>query len=149
MTVSTDETNGATPSLIDRHRRLLIIIALGFGLFFVIFFGLRAYHSLRRLLEGTQPIVRPWMTIPRVARQFHIPKEALYQALEVQPQQPDPRPLDRLARKKGLMPHIFVEQVQRFVDTYPRPPRGPQPPPSPLPTPTPLQSFGKRVGYVI
>ncbi|CAN5657580.1 hypothetical protein BH10CHL1_BH10CHL1_35410 [soil metagenome] len=149
MSLSTEETTGAPPSFIDRHRRLLIVITLGIGLFFVIFFGLRAYHGLHRLREGTQPIVRPWMTVPRVARQFHIPKEELYQALNVQPVQPDPRPLDRLAREKGLMPHIFVEQVQRFVDSYPRPPGGPPPPPSPVPTPTALQSFRKRVGYAL
>ncbi|MCX6045862.1 MAG: hypothetical protein NT075_12175 [Chloroflexi bacterium] len=146
MSVPTDETNGSPPSFIDRHRRLLIFITLGFGLFFVIFFGLRAYRVIVRWREGTQPIVRPWMTIPRVARQFHIPPEELYQALDVQPERPDRRPLDRLAREKGLMPHILVEQVQKFVDTYPRPPGGPPPPPTPIPTPTPKQAFGKRMG---
>ncbi len=75
MNSSANQANEAPSSFIDRHRRLLILIALGVGVFFVIFFGLRAYHGLRRLREGTQPIVRPWMTIPRVARQFNIPKE--------------------------------------------------------------------------
>ena len=139
MSELSQSENTIKPALSDRQRRIVTIIVLLIGLFFVVFFGLRAYHGLRRLIEGTQPIVRPWMTIPRLSRQFKIPETDLYQALDVTPQRPDPRPLDKLAREKGLMPHIFVEQVQRFVDTYPKPPPSLTPPsltPQPL-TPSP------------
>lgn len=113
-------------ALAARYHWLLLLMMVALGLSFTVFFGRQAYASLHRLLEGTQPIVRPWMTIPRVARQFNIPEAELYRSLNVQPQRPDPRPLDLLAREKGLMPHIFVAQVQQFVDDYHRP----SPPPS-------------------
>ncbi len=78
--------NALKPSLNDRQRRTLTLIVLLVGLVFVTFYGLRAYHGLRRLIEGTQPIVRPWMTIPRLSHQFKIPETALYQTLDVAPQ---------------------------------------------------------------
>lgn len=139
MSELSQSENTMKPALSDRQRRIVTIIVLLIGLFFVAFFGLRAYHGLRRLIEGTQPIVRPWMTIPRLSRQFKIPETDLYQALDVTPQRPDPRPLDKLAREKGLMPHIFVEQVQRFVDAYPKSPPSLAPPltPSPATQPAP------------
>jgi hypothetical protein len=77
------------------------------------------------------------MTIPRLSHQFKIPETDLYQALDVAPQRPDPRPLDKLARAKGIMPHIFVEQVQHFVDAYPKP--SPSLTPPSLTTPSAIQ----------
>ena len=135
MSELSQNENVMKPGLSDRQRRIVTIIVLLIGLFFVAFFGLRAYHGLRRLIEGTQPIVRPWMTIPRLSHQFKIPEAELYQALGVAPQRPDPRPLDKLAREKGLMPHIFVEQVQHFVDAYPKPPPALTPSPATQPAP--------------
>ncbi len=132
MSLSTKETTSVASTFVERYRWWLILILLGVGLCLAFFFGRQAYASMRRLIEGTQPVVRPWMTIPRVARQFKIPEDELYRALDVQPQRPDPRPLDKLAREKGLMPHIFVAQVQRFVDDYHKPPPAPPPSPSPL-----------------
>lgn len=132
MNLSTKETTRVASTFTERYRWWFILILLGVGLCIAFFFGRQAYASMRRLIEGAQPVVRPWMTIPRVARQFKIPEDALYRGLDVQPQRPDPRPLDKLAREKGLMPHIFVAQVQRFVDDYHKPPPAPPQPPSPL-----------------
>lgn len=132
MSLSTKEAAGSIAPFITRHRWLVIGIMLGIGLYVAIFYSHQAYISIRHLIEGTQPIVRPWMTIPRVSQQFEIPEEELYRALDVQPQRPDPRPLDKLARDRGLMPHIFVEQVQRFVDEYHKAQPAPPQPPSPL-----------------
>lgn len=144
MNDSVKPTSTLKPLLSDRQRQILVALLVLIGLFFVTFYGLRAYRGLRRLIEGTQPIVRPWMTIPRIAHQFKIPEAELYRALAVQPQQPDRRPLDRLAREKGLKIPVFVDQVQRFVDSYHKPPPPAPPPPTPsppiLPTPTPFQT---------
>ena len=108
--------NEIKPTLSSRQQRTLTFIVLLLGLFFVAFYGMRAYHGLRRLLEGTQPIVRPWMTIPRLSHQFKIPETELYQALDVAPQRPDPRPLDKLAREKGLMPPKPPSVLMPVVD---------------------------------
>lgn len=132
MSLSTQEATSTISAFIARHRWLLTLIMLGIGLYVAISYGHQALTSIRHLIEGTQPIVRPWMTIPRVSQQFKIPEEELYRALAVQPQRPDPRPLDKLARDKGLMPHIFVEQVQRFVNKYHQAHPAPPQPPSPL-----------------
>jgi len=144
MNESVEPTSTLKPFLSERQRRVLIALLVLIGLFFVTFYGLRAYRGLRQLIEGTQPIVRPWMTIPRIAHQFKIPQAELYRALAVQPERPDRRPLDRLAREKGLKIPVFVDQVQRFVDSYHKPPLPapplPAPSPSILPTPTPLQT---------
>lgn len=132
MSLSTKEAAGANPPFITRHRWIVTSIMLGIGLYVAIFYSHQALTSIRHLIEGTQPIVRPWMTIPRVSQQFKIPEEELYRGLDIQPQRPDPRPLDKLARDRGLMPHIFVEQVQRFVDEYHKAQPAPPQPPSPL-----------------
>ncbi len=122
---------GAVPAFFARHRRALLAGLLLVGVLCTVGFGIQGYHALRRLYEGTQPIVRPWMTIPRISRQFQIPEADLYRALDVAPQRPDPRPLDRLAREKGLKIPDFVDQAQRFVDSY-------------RPTPTPTAWRGHR-----
>jgi hypothetical protein len=137
MSDAVNKANRPKQLFSERQRRILLALLLAIGLFFVIFYGMRAYHYGRRLIEGTQPIVRPWMTIPHLSQQFKIPEAELYRALDVQPQRPDRRPLDRLARAKGLQPRVFVEQVQRFVDAYHKPP-----PISPVPTATQALSQG-------
>jgi hypothetical protein len=124
-------------SFFARNRRAILLSLLLAGVICTVILGVQGYHALRRLREGTQPIVRPWMTIPRVARQFHVPEDDLYRALEVTPQRPDRRPLDVLAREKGRKIPDFVDEVQQLVDSY-RPA---------LPAPTPTAWQGPRYAF--
>ena len=131
-TANNPETNaplgGVTPSFFARYQQAILLSLLLIGVICTVAFGLQGYQALRRLIENPQPIVRPWMTIPRVARQFHIPEDNLYRALDVTPQRPDRRPLNQLARQQGRAISDVVGEVQRLVDSY-RPV-----PPAPTPT---------------
>lgn len=66
------------------------------GLMFVIFFGLRAARTFREFREHRPPppfatnhietdinLIRDWMTVPFIARMYHVKPRVLFEALEI------------------------------------------------------------------
>jgi hypothetical protein len=83
------------------------LLLLGFVLSIAVagVFLARALH-VARTMHADEPI-RPWMTIPYVARSYRVPAATLYQALGTEPRTHDRRPLSAIARAQ----HRPVEEV--------------------------------------
>ncbi len=111
----------------DKTRQRTLAIALMFALALAgtFVFAFRAGRMARRIHQANEPI-RSWMSIPFIAHAHHIPPETLYQAIDVQPQQPrDRRSVRRLARELNRPVPQLISQLQHAVDAAGHPPAQP------------------------
>jgi hypothetical protein len=74
-------------------------------------FGIRVGRHARHLRWENEPI-RPWMSVPFIAHTHHVPAHILYQAIGVEPEPHDRRPLRDLAREQ----HRPVDDVVRDLE---------------------------------
>lgn len=123
------------------HRYGLPILVGVLGLGMMLFFGRRVlmrYFDLRgrggfRAGEGAPPI-EGWMTLPHVAKVYHVPPEVLFDALQIPMEGNERRSLDDLNREYAPdAPGKLMELLRKFLQTLPvrrRHPYGaPYPPP--------------------
>ena len=77
-------------------QRALVTSLIIFGVLAVGFFGLRTFHAIREFrghrppppFENEQPetdvqLIRDWMTVPFIARMYHIPPPIIFEALDI------------------------------------------------------------------
>jgi hypothetical protein len=77
-------------------QRALVTSLILFGMLAVGFFGLRTFHAFREFhghrpsppFENEQPetdvqLIRDWMTVPFIARMYHVPPSILFEALDI------------------------------------------------------------------
>ncbi len=77
-------------------QRALVTSLILFGMLAVGFFGLRTFHAFREFhghrppppFENEQPetdvqLIRDWMTVPFIARMYHVPPPILFEALDI------------------------------------------------------------------
>jgi hypothetical protein len=122
-------------------KRLISTLLLGAGVILTMLFGLRTCRILRQLgPPGPPPTedverIRGWMTVPHIARMYHIPGDYLFEQLNI--------PADSNNRRKSLdelngiyapdTPEQLTEQMKVIIQTYqiehtlPRPPTPPEP----------------------
>jgi hypothetical protein len=93
-----------TPS----RQRALVTILIGLGLLTVGFFGWRTVHAFRefrghrpphppfenRPAETDVELIRDWMTIPFIAKMYHVPPPVILEALQI--------PADKKNEEKSL-----------------------------------------------
>jgi membrane-associated protein len=90
-------------------------------------FGIHTYHSflvLRTAYEVGAPTtssIRGWMTLDYVAAGYHAPKSALLERLGLPPSTAGDTSLMTLGLRAGVLPHQYVEQVQRAVADFAKP----------------------------
>jgi len=85
-------------------QRLLVIGLIVVGLSLVGFFGLRFFHAFRQFRGHRPPplppsaaeqaetdieLIREWMTIPFIAKTYHVPPPLLFDALNIPPTKRD------------------------------------------------------------
>jgi len=85
-------------------QRILIVCLIGLGVLFVGFFGLRAFHAVRRFDKPPHPpfppskaepvetdvsLIRDWMTMGYISHTYHVPSRLLYEALSIKPNAKD------------------------------------------------------------
>ena len=76
-------------------------------------FTWRAFqHMPRRQVD--EPI-RPWMTVPYIARAYRVPAPVLYAALGLPDQPPDRRPLVAIARAQGRPVSDLITVLEQAV----------------------------------
>lgn len=98
-------------------------------------------QNARRVQAGEPLGVRPWMTVPYIARTYGVPEEVLFAALSL-PSTPRNRhaPLQLLAAREGQDHRHFILLLNAAIDSwrsaYPTPARGRDTPRAP-PTGTP------------
>ncbi|HEX8140449.1 MAG TPA: hypothetical protein VF544_22985 [Pyrinomonadaceae bacterium] len=107
------------------------LAALGTGLF--------ATRAVRRAIywqtHRDEPI-KPWMSVRYVARSYRVPPHVLYQAIGLEPQPRDRRPLREIAREQNRSVEELIAELQEAIKHA----RPPYPPPSPPPPPDRGQS---------
>jgi hypothetical protein len=84
--------------MLTDKQRALIVTLLAAGLIIVGLFGLRTLRIWRELRDNPPPpgfpeasenietdveLIRPWMTIPFIAKMYHVPPPVLYEALGI------------------------------------------------------------------
>ncbi|HEX9012979.1 MAG TPA: hypothetical protein VF813_05665 [Anaerolineaceae bacterium] len=81
-----------------RFSTLLVILGFLLSLGLVIIFTIRGLHALPRGHMG-EPI-RPWMSVPYIARSYDVPTAVLFQALGLPDDPRDRRPVAVIAREQ-------------------------------------------------
>jgi hypothetical protein len=76
-----------------------------------------ALHTVRHVIRvrHASERVRPWMSIPYIARSRHVPAEVLYQSLGLTPSRRDRRPLGRIARQQGRPVDELIATVETAI----------------------------------
>jgi hypothetical protein len=77
-------------------QRALVTTLIIFGVLAVGFFGFRTFHAFREFrghrppppFENEQPetdveLIRDWMTVPFIARMYHVPPPVIFEALNI------------------------------------------------------------------
>jgi len=116
--------------------------SLGLGKWLVLFAflltvlvtGMFAVRTVRRAVywhnHRDEPI-RAWMSVGYVARSYRVPPPVLYQALGVDPQPHDRRPLREIARRQNRSVEAVILDLQNAIEHFRQspPPQFPPPPP--------------------
>lgn len=79
--------------------------------------GLMTLHTVRhamRVRRATEPL-RPWMSIPYIARSHHVHIEVLYQAAGLPPDRHDHRPIGRIARQQGRPVEDLIARLETAI----------------------------------
>lgn len=108
----------------DRQKRVLLVGCLVVTLAVTIIFGVRLAGRLAH--RPPREPIRPWMSVPHIARAYEVPSALLFEALELPATRPpDLRPIAEIARAQNRS----VQEVIRILEE--RIQRGPPDPPDP------------------
>lgn len=79
--------------------------------------GLMTLHTVRHAIRMHRAAesLRPWMSIPYIARSHHVPEEALYEAAGLPSGRRDRRPLGRIARQQGRPVAELIADLQTAI----------------------------------
>jgi hypothetical protein len=112
----------------------LFILGFVVSLVIVVIFALQAFRHAPRP-RVNEPI-RPWMTIPYIARSYNVPPAVLYQALNMPRTPRDRRPLSAIASQQKRTVASVIAALQEAIKLA-RPPYSTLQPPGPQPGITP------------
>ena len=122
-------------TLSRRTRRIVLLttlLILSVVLFLIV--GLRFTRSSlemrnqRRVQAGEMLGVRPWMTVPYIARTYHLPEEQIFQALNLSDTPRNRRtPLHVLAARNDRDLAADIATINAMIDRR----QSPRPPPTP------------------
>ncbi len=109
--------------MMQKGRGSWLVIALTLALAVLALLGLHTARHAMRLRRGSEP-VRPWMSVPYIARSHHVPPSLLYQALGLTPGGRDRRPLGRIAREQNRPVRDLLAAIENTIArAHGRPPR--------------------------
>jgi len=93
----------------------LIVVSFLLAIALTFLFAFRAGRNARYIRFGQEPI-RAWMNVPFIAHAHHVPEEALYQAIGVEPKLPrDRRPLRRIAREEKRPVDELIRELNQAI----------------------------------
>ena len=115
-------------------QRILILLLILLGLLFAGFFGVRSLQAVKvyeeqgpppLYLAATQPIetdvelIRDWMTIGFLSHTYQLPRDLLYEALEISPRGNDKKSLEELNQEYFPdQPGYVLETVKATIQMY-------------------------------
>lgn len=134
---------------IKKEQRALVIGLTTLGCLLTLFFGLRAFHALKKFqghplpplhseIETDVDEIRDWMTIPFISQMYGVPEDDLFDALEIPPHGNRRKSIEELNRE--FYPHangLVIEIIKTTILAHQAPPT-PIPPAKPLPPLTPI-----------
>ncbi len=97
-------------------RRLTLLLVLGFclALAATFFFGYRAGRTARHVRFQNEPI-QSWMSVPFVAHTHHTREELLFEAIRVQPNPHDHRPIRDIARAERRPSAELIRDLRNAI----------------------------------
>ena len=119
---------------------LLLIVSLFLFVFITarVMRGIREARNDEMVRNGAAVGVRPWMTIPYIARAYGLPQNDLFVALNLTPSERTRRaPLGALAEHNGRNLDADIATINALIAARHATPRSPlpqQPPPPPRPS---------------
>lgn len=97
------------------------------------FAGLFAVRTVRHALYWSRhrdEAIRPWMSVPYVARSYRVPPPVLYRAIKLTPVPRDRRPLRDIALEQNRPVEALAADLQKAIGEFRSNPRQqPAPPP--------------------
>ena len=120
-----------------RRHRLVFGIGLIVALMMTTIFTVRAFHQLSRIRSRADEPIRPWMTVPYIARSYGVPPPVLFEALDLQPGPDALRPIGRIAKAQNRPVEAVINTLMDAIEDYrlPEPPDPPEPPELPRDAP--------------
>jgi hypothetical protein len=94
--------------------------------------GLFAVRTVRHALYWSShrdEVIRPWMSVPYVARSYRVPPPVLYRAIDLTPVPHDRRPLRDIALEKNRPVDALAAELLKAVTEFRAHPEPPPPPP--------------------
>lgn len=122
-------------------RRILLLAVLCIVVMLLASLTLRINRRMSQLEHGGEAALRPWMNVPYIARIYKVPSDVLYQAVGINPETHDRRPLARIAREQDVPVELVLEMTQTAINSWrsgPLPPLAPVPPHPPIREVTPV-----------
>jgi hypothetical protein len=122
-----------TPALNVKVRRppWWLVASFMLALLLTVLFASRV---LRHVRSGAAPEdIRPWMSIPHIARAHHVPVAPLNEAIGLPPDAFERRPLVEIAREQGRPVGELMAELKVAIARINRPPLPPAPSDSPPP----------------
>ena len=96
-------------------RTVLLVLSFLLAILVTFVFAYRAGRNVRAARSPNEPI-RPWMNLPFVAHVHHVPVQALFDAIGVEPHQPhDRRPIRRIAREEKIPVDELIRDLNRAI----------------------------------
>jgi hypothetical protein len=115
---------------------ILLLVAL-LAFFFIAARVARAVLEVRnaeQVRNGAEVGVRPWMTIPYIARAYGVPESDLYSVLGLTPSERERRaPLGAIAKRNGRNLDADLATLNTFLAERPPAPKAPAPSAPPPP----------------
>lgn len=126
-----------------RAKELAVGLLFCVALALTIIFGVRTVqaivgfeHSHQAAQSGDVRTIRPWMTVPYIARVYHVPEPYLLETLGISDAQSVRHvTLSRLATRLNTTSDSLVQELQQAILTYREQHPDQTPPPTPSATP--------------
>lgn len=120
--------------MVHWNRRALLTLALVLVSLVTINFAVRGARHARHLRAGGDEPIQAWMNIRYIAHAYHVSPDVIHDALGLPSDQPDRRPLGRIAAAQNRPLTSVVADIMAAIDRVraaPQPPKAPSPPAAP------------------
>ena len=96
------------------HQRTLLALGFCLAIAAVFFFGYRAGHTARHV-RWQEEAIQPWMSVPFIAHTRHTPEKPLFEAIHVQPDRHDRRPIRDIARAGNVPVAELIRDLEQAI----------------------------------
>jgi hypothetical protein len=105
-------------SVVRISQRTLLTLGFCLAIAATFFFAFRAGHTARHFRGQNEPI-QAWMSVPFIAHTRHVREAPLFQAIHVQPNPRDHRPLRDIARSENLPVAELIRELNQAIASTP------------------------------